>query len=292
MATVTTYTKTKIDQILDTVIVDADVDGSGNLILTRQNATTFNAGSVIGPTGPMGSNDPGDIVASIRTAKTGFLHMNGQSIAGADTAYPNLWAVVPASWKSGTTLILPDMTNRVLQGGAAGVIGDVTGSNTKILVEANLPPHTHTGPSHTHTGGAHTHGMTHTHQMAHTHEHPHTHSDTIAATATVTTSVRESSTAGTTNSFMTASNTGVTDTVTVNPIVDVTITGAVGAASDATTGQPAPITTDVPSNLSTGSGGNVTTTASGTGATGVGNGSSTAFDVQQQAIKVNYFIKT
>lgn len=83
------------------------------------------------------------------TAPTGYLMM-GTSVANADTAHPALWAIVPASWKSGTTLNLPSMTDRVLMGG--GTLGATGGSNTASLVIANIPEHNHS-IAHDHPSG-------------------------------------------------------------------------------------------------------------------------------------------
>lgn len=293
MATITGYTKAKMDEINNKTVVDANVNGSGHLILELRDGSTIDAGSVIGPMGPEGSLKPGDFKTScVTVAATGWLHMNGQSIANADTAYAALWAVVPASWKTGTTLTLPDMTNRILQGGAAGTIGDLVGANTKTLLEENLPPHVHTGPSHTHTGGVHTHGMAHTHTIAHTHDHPHTHGDSFNVSVLVQAAVRENSTPGSTNSLMIASGTGISELQENNPLAYATVNGSVGAASENTTTGSSVANTGAASAASTGSAGAVATSAAGTGNTGPGNGTSVPVDVQQAALKVNVFIKT
>lgn len=52
MAEVTGYTKEKMDEILAQTVVSADVEGD-NLILTKHDGSTSNAGDVRGPTGPM-----------------------------------------------------------------------------------------------------------------------------------------------------------------------------------------------------------------------------------------------
>ena len=78
------------------------------------------------------------------TADPGWLLMNGQSIAGADVAYPVLFAAAPAGWKSSTTLTLPDMANRMTIGaGTAASVGVNGGSNTAIIGTTHLPTHTH-----------------------------------------------------------------------------------------------------------------------------------------------------
>jgi hypothetical protein len=57
MATVTGYTKEKMDEINDTTVVDGDVV-AGNLILKTRDLTEINAGSVIGPQGIQGVQGP------------------------------------------------------------------------------------------------------------------------------------------------------------------------------------------------------------------------------------------
>jgi microcystin-dependent protein len=121
-----------------------------------------------------GGSSPGDIKSGIwSAAPTGWLLLDGSAVADADDNYPDLWAVVPAAWKSGSTLNLPDMTeDRALLGG--GTLGAEAGANTHTLVTANLPAHSHTFSdtstssltTHTHSfsgttniDGAHTHNL-------------------------------------------------------------------------------------------------------------------------------------
>lgn len=54
MATVTGLTKARMEEIEAASVVGGLVDGSGHLILSRFDASTIDAGSVIGPTGPTG----------------------------------------------------------------------------------------------------------------------------------------------------------------------------------------------------------------------------------------------
>lgn len=54
MATINGLTAEAMDAIRDGVITGATVNGSGHLILTRHDASTIDAGSVIGPTGSPG----------------------------------------------------------------------------------------------------------------------------------------------------------------------------------------------------------------------------------------------
>lgn len=86
----------------------------------------------------------GTISATIKsTADTGWLLLNGASIAGADALYPSLWAIVPASWKSGTTLNLPTTANKMLEGQSTTALGASGGSNTVTIASGNLPTHVH-----------------------------------------------------------------------------------------------------------------------------------------------------
>jgi len=84
----------------------------------------------------------GDIRMSIATVETpGWLILNGQVVANAQTLYKDLWTVAPASWKVGASLTLPNAATRFPIGGAA--VGVVGGANAHNLVAANLPPHAH-----------------------------------------------------------------------------------------------------------------------------------------------------
>ena len=54
MATVTVFTASRMEAIEAASIVSGTVNGNGDLILTRHDNTTVNAGNVIGPEGPQG----------------------------------------------------------------------------------------------------------------------------------------------------------------------------------------------------------------------------------------------
>jgi microcystin-dependent protein len=137
----------------------------------------------------------GTITATIRsTADTGYLLLDGSTVASADSTYPALWAVVPASWQSGTSLVLPDMSDKMLFGQSTTTLGATGGANSKTIASANLP-------THTHTVGTHTHAIDHDHESftsgsggaAHTHSfsattasgggHSHEFDDRINTTA-------------------------------------------------------------------------------------------------------------
>jgi microcystin-dependent protein len=109
----------------------------------------------------------GTISATIRsTADTGYLLLDGSTVASAQTTYPALWAVVPVSWQSGSSLVLPDMSDKMLFGQSTTSLGASGGANSKTIASANLPTHVHTLSSHTHTMNDHVHSLSsHTHTV-------------------------------------------------------------------------------------------------------------------------------
>jgi len=85
----------------------------------------------------------GTIVDYITTsAPSGYLTMIGQTVVNGQSLYPALWAIVPASMKSGTSLIMPDTRGRMTVGFDSAdplfdTIGETGGSRHAILVEHN-----------------------------------------------------------------------------------------------------------------------------------------------------------
>ena len=97
-------------------------------------------------------------------ADPGWLLMDGATVANSQTLYPALWAVAPTAWKSGSSLILPNLNGAILRGHSTDR-GTLGGANAVSLALANLPAHSHT-INHDHgsvnTGGEsaeHTHGV-------------------------------------------------------------------------------------------------------------------------------------
>lgn len=184
MATITGFTAARMLGIENNSVVGGTVI-AGDLILTRQSGATINAGSVIGPTG-----SPGVTVGQLATAfpagmivdyigttapNADWLLMNGQTIVNGQTLYANLWAVLPASMKSGSSIVFPDTRGKVAVALNASdvdfdTIGETGGSKTHTLTTAQIPSHAHTGPSHSHTGPSHSHsGPSHQHNIDHGH---------------------------------------------------------------------------------------------------------------------------
>lgn len=156
MTTVTGFTAARMLAMEAATIVDGDVVGD-NLILTKHDGSTVNAGNVRGPTG-----SPGVTLSELNTAllqllpigcildyiettpPTNFLAMTGQTVVNAQTLYPTWWLKLPASMKSGANAIMPDTRGRVSVGYNSAdtdfdTIGEVGGSKTVTLTQAQLP---------------------------------------------------------------------------------------------------------------------------------------------------------
>lgn len=192
MGSITGYTAERMKAIEDSSIVSGQIVGD-NLILTRFNQTTVNAGNVrgaVGPIGPAGDVNMSQLNAAVpagsitmyafSTVPSGWLPLEGQNVANGQSLYPALWAVAPASWKSGSTLILPDMRGRTPFGlNTSDTVFDTLwkfgGSKDAIAVA-----HTHTIAAHTHTLPNHIHTVT-THTPA---AHQHTFTGTTGITST------------------------------------------------------------------------------------------------------------
>lgn len=89
------------------------------------------------------------------TAPTGWAILDGSTITGGASLYPDLWAILPASFKSGTNIVLPDTRGRVAVGRNASdtdfdQIGETGGAKTVTLSTAQMPSHTHIQDAHQH----------------------------------------------------------------------------------------------------------------------------------------------
>jgi microcystin-dependent protein len=92
----------------------------------------------------------GVIVSTLKsTADTGWIALNGTTVAGAQSAYPALYSATSgiSGWWSGSTFTPPNMTNKMLEGVGTTAVGQAGGSNTTTLGVSNLPAHTHTASS-------------------------------------------------------------------------------------------------------------------------------------------------
>jgi microcystin-dependent protein len=120
---------------------------------------------------------PGTVQSYIGTsAPTGWAKLDGSTVVNAQTLYTELWAIAPAAWKSGSSLILPDAGSMTMLGQSLGTVGAAAGANTKTIAQANLPAHTHTTASQSLTTGAQSADHTHTYSGATSgHSADHTH---------------------------------------------------------------------------------------------------------------------
>lgn len=157
MATVTGFTAERMLEMENATIIDGDIVGD-DLILTKKDGTTVNAGNVRGPTGEPGVSNAemsihvpvGMVVDYIGiVVPTNWLGIIGQTIVNGQTLYPTLWAVLPASMKSGSSIVFPDSRGKVVvswDNRAAGTadtdfdtVGEIGGAKTVALTQAQLP---------------------------------------------------------------------------------------------------------------------------------------------------------
>ena len=196
--------------------------------------------------------EPGRIKATVSTVVPVDWLAFGQTVAGAQTLYPELWAAVPVAWQSGADLVLPAATDCALLGG--GTLGAVGGSNSLTLAAANLPAHAHT-LAHTHSI-AHDHAsfnVTGTTNSAGAHDHVF-QQDNVVGTATNI--ARGVATAWNGSPFIAAGAHDHNVDISINPPA---FTGTSGASSAPNTGNA---------------------------------GSGTPFDTTPRHLRVNWVIKT
>lgn len=166
-------------------VVGGAVNGLGRLILSRYDGSTFDAGSVVGPTGPQGVGPTGTLIMSASdNVPSGWLLCDGSPVSR--TVYSDLFASIGEKYGAGDgslTFNLPDMRDRVAVGKGAESqfddLGKVGGESEVTLKTAEMPSHTHTQNSHNHTQNSHNHSQdSHDHsQYAHDHsQSSHNHS--------------------------------------------------------------------------------------------------------------------
>ena len=123
MAEITGMTASAMQAIADNVVVDGHVDGSGHLILTKENASTIDAGDVQGPTGATGATGPtgplgiaptGTIVMyAAGTAPSGWLLCDGTAVLR--TTFASLFTLIGTTYGAGngtTTFNLPNLQQK------------------------------------------------------------------------------------------------------------------------------------------------------------------------------------
>lgn len=191
-------------QILETAVVQNSLaDAKGDMIVASANDTwaklsvgaqgtilTVGASDTVGWATPAIQTPAGTISATISsTAPSGWLFLEGQAIANADSTYPSLWAAAPAAWKASTTLTLPDWRGYYMASYKAssplfGTLGATVAGATTIG-SANLPTHTH-AIDHSHSAGTTVAGdVSHTHTVNHTHTQGTTSNNNLAHSHTI-----------------------------------------------------------------------------------------------------------
>lgn len=183
MATVTSYTAARMQEIEDSAIVDGNVE-AGHLILVRHDTSEIDAGSVIGPTGPQGppGTDPSIVVCTSGTRPSGGDLYEGLVIYETDTdklyVYNGAWVVIippklPKGFGVGTIAATSDVSSTTGVEWDASSPLDVTftkigsAAETNILVRIAWSAYTITGGWGNTWGGVKLAGATTWGQVAH-----------------------------------------------------------------------------------------------------------------------------
>lgn len=187
MSTITGFTAARMLEIEAASVVEGEIDISGNLILTKYDGTTINAGPVRGNTGPQGpqgapgvagiSSIPGEIkawpntVLPLQGTYGKWVWANGDIYASA--TYPIASGHIHVNWKTAHgqsdpgagNFRVPDLRGLTLAGldqmpggaranrmtrAVAITIAGKTGEETHIITVNEMPAHAH---AYTHPGG-------------------------------------------------------------------------------------------------------------------------------------------
>lgn len=180
MSTITGFTAARMLEIEGNSIVDGEIDGGGNLILTRYDGTTIDAGPVKGTAGPQGpQGSPGvagisSIPGEIKAWPNDVLPQQGtygkwvwaDGTVYATATYPIAASHIHANWKTAYgqsdpgagNFRVPDLRGLIMSGldqmpggaranrmtrSVALIIAAKTGEETHIITANEIAAHTH-----------------------------------------------------------------------------------------------------------------------------------------------------
>ena len=192
MATITGLTAARMLEIEGASVVEGEIIGS-NLILTKHDGSTIDAGPVIGPVGPVGPMGPSgvsSIPGEVKLWPGGVLPAQGpygkwvwaDGAVYAVATYPIAAGHISPAWRTahgasdpgGTNFRVPDLRGLVpagldaMPGGSranrmtrsvAITLAGKTGEETHVIVLHEMAYHGHGGGNHDHGGGNHGHGI-------------------------------------------------------------------------------------------------------------------------------------
>lgn len=102
------------------------------------------------PANLVGLAQPGDVKWTIAaTADLGWLMVDGSTVVNAQTLFPGLWAKIPAGWKSGSSMVMPDARGRTLVAAGTGAgltartLASTFGEEAHTLSQAETPLKSH-----------------------------------------------------------------------------------------------------------------------------------------------------
>jgi microcystin-dependent protein len=143
MAEITSFTAERIQAIEDAEIVDANIDGSGHLTLTRKDDGVIDGGSAASaPTGSI-------IMFAGDTAPSGWLLCNGQAVSRS--TYLALFTAIGSLYGGGdgsSTFNVPNLESRFPRMNSAS-----------LASSGGAASHTHTIADHTHVVPDHAHQL-------------------------------------------------------------------------------------------------------------------------------------
>ena len=276
------------------VVVAIEDDRFSNVYMVYPNLAVISASS--GGPGPEPEPEPepqaipsGSIMQYAgATAPDGWLFCRGQSLSKTGT-YANLFAAIGYSYGgSGDSFLLPNLQGKLPVGFNSAdtkfnSLSNQGGSQTRSLVESNLPAHSHSLNSHTHT-------LSHTHSISHTHDGS-TNSDSHDHGGISTSGAHRHNVPFFVGVY-TAGGTGTGPVGAGGTSNVLTVSGEGGHThSISSDSHNHTVSTTSISTSTSGAASTSTTSGPSTTSTGNGNGTGSSFEILPPYIVVNYIIK-